>query len=269
MKVLKVFAVATLVFCGCKQQETPKDVPTLLSQGKWIDLTYSFSNQTLYWPSDSSHFHLDTVFNGTTAGGYFYSSNNYKAGEHGGTHLDAPVHFAEGKLSADAIPLSQLTGEAIVIDVTAKAAANRDYEISVEDVENWEKQHGKIPDGAIVLFRTGFGQFYPDAEKYLGTAEKGPQAIANLHFPGIAPALSEWLVKNRNIKAVGLDTASVDFGQSKAFKTHQILYAENICGFENVANLDQLPATGAFVVALPMKIKDGSGAPLRIVAWTK
>jgi kynurenine formamidase len=237
------------------------------SSGQWVDLSYDFSSQTLYWPSVTSTFKLDTVFAGKTDKGYYYSAFAYSAPEHGGTHLDAPVHFAEGKMAADEIPLSQLTGQAVVIDVQKAALANADYLISVADVEAWEKKEGNIPNDAIVLFKTGYGQYYPDAAKYLGTTLKGPEGVANLHFPGIDPALAAWLVKNRKIKAVGLDVASVDYGQSKDFKTHQILYAQNIAGFENVAHLDKLPTQGAYVVALPMKIKNGSGAPLRIVAW--
>ena len=260
--------LSTLVSANGLAQKN-EDAASFFSKGKWIDLTYSFSTETLYWPSVTNTFHLDTVFHGTTPGGYFYSSYSYSAPEHGGTHLDAPVHFALGKNAADEIPLEQLTGTAVVIDISAKVLSNKDYLISVQDVQDWETKHGKIPDDAIVLFKTGFGKYYPDAVKYLGTAEKGQQGIANLHFPGIDPTLSEWLVKNRKIKAVGLDTASVDYGQSKDFKTHQILYGANIVGFENVANLDKLPATGAFIIALPMKIKGGSGAPLRIIAWVK
>ena len=243
------------------------DAASFFAKGKWIDLTHSFSDETLYWPSVTNTFHLDTVYNGLTPGGYFYSAYSYSAPEHGGTHLDAPVHFAKGRLAADEIPLEQLTGNAVIIDVAAKVINNRDYLITVQDVQAWEKKHGQIPPGSIVLFRTGFGKHYPDAASYLGTTEKGEKGIANLHFPGIDPALSQWLVKNRKIKAVGLDTASVDYGQSKDFKTHQVLYEANIIGFENVANLDKLPPTGAYIIALPMKIKGGSGAPLRIIAW--
>ena len=265
-----IFIGAILSAFSCKPaQQSSADLRNLLSKGKWIDLTYSFSGETVYWPSVTNTFHLDTVFHGNTPGGYFYSAYSYSAPEHGGTHLDAPVHFAKGKNAADEIPLGQLTGNAVVIDVTAKVASDKDYLISVQDVEEWEKKYGKIPEDAIVLFRTGFGKYYPDPVNYLGTGEKGEAGIAKLHVPGIDPALSEWLVKNRKIKAVGLDTASVDYGQSKDFKTHQILYAANIIGFENVANLDQLRETGAYVFAMPMKIKGGSGAPLRIIAWVK
>lgn len=261
--------VTALLSFQSNAQQQASDLQRILSKGKWIDLTYSFSKETLYWPSVTTSFHLDTVFNGNTSRGYYYSAYSYGAPEHGGTHLDAPIHFARDKNAADEIPLQQLMGDAVVIDVSTKVTSNKDYLVTIQDVEDWEEQHGKIPDNAILLFRTGFGKFYPDAATYLGTTEKGEEGIANLHFPGIDPALSEWLVKNRKIKAVGLDTASVDNGQSKDFKTHQILYAANIVGFENVANLDLLPETGTYIIALPMKIKGGSGAPLRIIAWLK
>jgi len=272
MKNLLPVLSLVFMFCSCKpanQTPTEQDLASLLSTGQWIDLTYSFSNETVYWPSVTNTFHLDTVFYGTTPKGFFYSAYAYSAPEHGGTHLDAPAHFAKGKWSADEIPISNLAGNAVVIDVSEKALANPDYLINVADVEAWEKEHGAIPEDAILLFETGYGKFYPNAEKYLGTAEKGDSGIAKLHFPGIDPVLSEWLVKNRKIKAVGLDTASVDFGQSKDFRTHQVLYAANIPGFENVANLDALPTAGAYVIALPMKIQGGSGAPLRMIAWVK
>jgi kynurenine formamidase len=162
--------------------------------------------------------------------------------------------------------LDRLTGEAAVIDVSNNALKNADYLVTITDIEGWEKTNGRLPADIIILFHTGYGSFYPDAKKYLGTDERGAEAVAKLHFPAIGPAAAEWLVKNRKIKAVGVDVASVDYGQSKDFKTHQILYEQNIPGFENVANLDKLPAKGAFIIALPMKIKGGSGGPLRIVA---
>lgn len=254
---------------SCHQTSKKITLPELLATGKWIDLSYDFSDKTIYWPNNPTGFKLDTQFNGTTGAGFYYSSNIFSTPEHGGTHLDAPVHFAEGKWSVDQIPLEQLTGSAIVIDVAEKAKHNPDYQASVADITEWEKQNGKIPDNAILLFRTGWGQFYPDAAKYLGTSEKGEAAIANLRFPSIHPELAEWLIKNRKIKAVGVDTPSVDYGQSKDFKTHQLLYAKNILGFENVANLDKLPVMGSYILALPMKIKDGSGGPLRIIAWVE
>jgi len=252
-----------LAFISCSEKD--ESIAEELSDGKWIDLSYDFSDKTIYWPT-ANGFKMDTSFNGTTPGGFYYSAYNYCAAEHGGTHLDAPVHFAKGKWAADEIPLEKLTGAAAIIDVSGKALKDADYLISVNDIEAWEKTNGKLKDDIILLFRTGYGSFYPDAKKYLGTDERGLDAVAKLHFPAIHPDAAEWLVKNRKIKAVGLDVASVDYGQSKDFRTHQILYEQNIPGFENVANLDKLPVKGAFVIALPMKIKGGSGGPLRIVA---
>ena len=233
--------------------------------GRVVDLTYAFGADTVYWPT-AEQFKLETDFEGVTDKGYFYSAYRYSAAEHGGTHLDSPVHFAKGHYSVDQLPLEQLMGSAIVIDVTAQCAKNPDYLVSVADIENWEKSNGRIPTGTIVLLRTGFGKFYPDRKKYLGTDERGAEAVAKLHFPGLDPAAARWITQNRSIKAIGLDTASIDYGQSTMFDTHRILFEKNIPSFENVANLDQLPAKGFSVIALPMKIKGGSGGPLRIIA---
>lgn len=233
--------------------------------GRVIDLTYAFDADTVYWPT-AKQFKLETDFEGVTDKGYFYSAYRYSAAEHGGTHLDSPVHFAKGHKTIDQIPLEQLIGTAIVIDVTAQCANNPDYLVSVADIENWEKRNGKIPAGTIVLLRTGYGKFYPDRKKYLGTEERGAEAVAKLHFPGLDPGAARWLTQNRSIKAIGLDTASIDYGQSQLFETHRTLFEKNIPAFENVANLDQLPVKGFSVIALPMKIKGGSGGPLRIIA---
>jgi len=234
--------------------------------GRWIDLTHEFSAETLYWPT-AEKFTLETEFHGQTPKGYFYAANRYRASEHGGTHIDAPIHFAEGHKSLDQIPIDQLIGAAVVLDVSAKAQNDSDYQIAVADLETWEGKYGQIPNGAIVLFHTGFARHWPNAKKYLGTDEKGPDAVAKLHFPGLHPDAARWLVSKRAIKAVGLDTASIDYGQSTLFESHRVLFEKNVPAFENIAALDQLPATGAYIIALPMKIKDGSGGPLRIVAW--
>lgn len=239
----------------------------MFENGKWIDLSYPFSKETLYWPNNLKGFTMDTLFEGTTPGGYYYSSFGFCAPEHGGTHLDAPVHFAEGRKSVDQLSLQQLTGPAVVVDVSANALNNRDYLISIDDILSWEKENGPLPDSVILFFRTGYGKYYPDAARYFGTDKKGDSAIALLHFPGIDPLLAEWLLKNKTIKAVGLDTPSIDYGQSSDFKTHRILLAENIPAFENVANLDMVPVKNSYVVALPMQIKKGSGAPLHIIAF--
>ena len=239
--------------------------PGAFPSGRVVDLTHAFDMNSVYWPT-AQPFKLETDFEGMTEKGYFYSAYRYSAAEHGGTHLDSPVHFAKGRYTVDEVPLQQLMGAAIVIDVTTQCAANPDYLVSVADFESWEKRNGRIPQGTIVLLRTGFGKYYPDRKKYLGTDERGDQAVAKLHFPGLDPAAARWLTQNRSIKAIGLDTASIDHGQSTLFESHRILFEKNIPAFENVANLDQLPAKGFSVIALPMKIKGGSGGPLRIVA---
>lgn len=231
----------------------------------WVDLTHPFNRQTIFWPT-AEGFRLDTVALGQTPAGYFYAAFNIRMAEHGGTHLDAPVHFAEARYATDEIPLSQLMGPAVVVDVSPKAAADPNYLVTAADVEAFESAHGRIPDGAIVLFRTGWGSRWPDRERYLGTTLTGAAAVPLLHFPGIDPGAARWIRDNRRVDAVGIDTPSIDYGQSTEFHTHRILYDANIPGFENVANLHLLPETGAYVIALPMKIEGGSGGPLRIVA---
>ena len=238
------------------------------SSGRWIDLTHDFSSATVYWPTADS-FKLEEVFKGVTEKGFYYSANKFSAAEHGGTHVDAPIHFSEGKRTVDEIPLSNLIAPAVVVDVSDKALKNRDYQVGVPDFNGWEIRHGKIPDGVIVLLNTGYADFWSDKVKYMGTADRGADAVAELHFPGLDPKAAQWLVKERSIKAIGLDTPSIDFGQSVLSESHQILFSENIPAFENVANINKLPATGSFVIALPMKINGGSGGPLRIVAFVR
>lgn len=235
-------------------------------EGKWIDLSHAYDQNTPYWPT-AEGFQFDTVFEGITEGGYYYSAYQFSSAEHGGTHIDAPIHFAAGKQTVDEIPLERLTGPAIVINVQDSVAGYIDYQISITDFQNWEKEYGPIPDGSIILLNTGFSRHWPDKNKYLGTAERGPSAVALLHFPGLHPEAAKWLVEQRSIRAIGLDTPSIDYGRSSDFMSHRILFASNIPAFENLAGLDQLPSRGAYIVALPMKIKGGSGGPLRIAAW--
>src|SRR6187402_2512938 len=125
------------------------------SKGQWIDLSHDFSDETIYWVT-AEPFKRTTVAEGMTPGGYYYSAYNYSAAEHGGTHIDAPVHFAEGKKSVDQLELNQLIAQGVKIDVSAKASANRDYLITIDDIKNWETANGKIPEWSIILFQTGF-----------------------------------------------------------------------------------------------------------------
>lgn len=260
-----LFSVPVL-FC---QEKLPTVAPAHELPGltlRIIDLTHDFSNETVYWVT-AREFKLDTVFAGNTDKGYYYTANNFASAEHGGTHIDAPIHFSKDRQSVDEIPLERLIGPAVLIDVASKALKDRDYLISTGDIQQWEEStNGKIPKGSIVLLRTGYSQFYPDREKYMGTNQRGEQAVKLLHFPGLSPEAAKWLVANRNINAIGIDTPSIDYGQSEYFQSHVALMSADIPAFENLTNLDKLPAKGFHVVALPMKIKGGSGAPLRIIA---
>ena len=240
--------------------------PGLPTDGRWVDLTHTFDDSTVVWPT-SDHFDLEVISYGLTAKGYFYASNRFSTGEHGGTHVDAPIHFAEGGATVDEIPVERLIGPAVVIDVTLKSRADRDYQVTVTDLADWEQRHGRIPRGALVFLRTGFSESWPDAERYLGTAERGEQAVAQLHFPGLHPDAARWLATERHPGAVGIDTASIDFGQSTQYGSHVVLFQYEVPAFENVANLGVLPVRGAWAVGLPMKIGGGSGAPLRLIAW--
>ncbi|MEW6155962.1 MAG: cyclase family protein [Verrucomicrobiota bacterium] len=266
MKRAHVFCASAALIFWHSLRAIAAEPPPLFSTGQWIDLTHEFSTETIYWPT-ASGFALEVEFHGVTPKGFFYAANRYRASEHGGTHLDAPIHFAKERRTADKIPLEQLIGPAVVIDVSEKAASNPDYQIAVADIRSWESKNGRLPDGIILLFHTGFARYWPDAKRYLGTDEKGPEAVEKLHFPGLHPEAARWLVTERRLKAIGLDTASIDYGQSKLFESHRILFEKEIPAFENVAALEKLPPKGAYVVALPMKIKGGSGGPLRIVAW--
>jgi kynurenine formamidase len=263
------FLIIIMILASCTQKkiETPEvlDFVNMLNKSQWIDLSYAFDENTVYWPTNV-HFTHDTVFCGFTDKGYFYSSFKYAAEEHGGTHFDAPIHFSANKNTIEKVPLSQLKGIGVVVNVSEKALKNHDYLISVEDFKEWENRNGKIPDGAIVLVYTGYGQYYHNREKYLGTILTGPEAISELHFPGLSAEAAKWLTDKRNINAIGLDTPSIDYGQSKDFLAHRILCDNDLTIYENIANLEKLPETGSYIIALPMKIKGGSGAPLRIIA---
>ncbi len=243
----------------------PPHIGRQLRASRLIDLTHSFDRGTIYWPT-AAGFKLIRGPAGITEKGYYYAANRFEAAEHGGTHIDAPIHFFEGRHTVDQIPLERLIGEAVVIDVTESCSADADYQVDVGDLRRWEMNHNRQLVDVIVLLKTGFGRYWEDRERYLGTDKTGPAAVAALHFPGLAPAAARWLVEHRAIKAIGIDTASIDYGQSQRFQSHVTLFEHNVPALENVANLGELPITGATLLALPMKIGGGSGAPLRVIA---
>ncbi len=260
--VLVAIGAAVWVLSSRLQDPAAAPAPPF-PEGELVDLSHAYDHQTLFWPT-AEGFRLHKDAEGVTPAGYYYSANSFSTSEHGGTHLDAPVHFAQGKQSVDEIPLERLFGPVVVVDVTKESEKSADYQVAVDDLVRAEAA-GAITSESIVLLRTGFSKRWPDATRYLGTAEKGAEAVPKLHFPGLHPDAAKWLVA-KGVKAVGLDTASIDYGQSTLFESHRILFDANIPAFENLTALDRLPARGAFIVALPMKIADGTGAPLRAVA---
>jgi len=245
---------------------TPRAQGLDITTANIVDLTHPLDSDTIYWPTDTQGFKLTPIFKGKTEGpeGFFYVAFRFCAPEHGGTHLDAPYHFAEGRKTTAEIPVKRLIGPAVVIDISAKAAKDPDYALSVDDVTAWEAEHGKVPPGAIVLLRTGWSARWPNKLAYLG--DDTPGDASNLHFPSYGAGAARLLV-DRGATVLGVDTASIDNGPSRNFLVHRIAGAANVAGLENLTNLEQLPPTGAWVAALPMKIAGGSGAPARVVAF--
>ena len=254
------FAILIAVACAQPPENTTID----LTRYQLVDLTHSFNAQTIYWPTSTKTFEHPQQTYGKTPGGWFYSSYELSTPEHGGTHLDAPIHFGEGKETADQIPLTRLLSRAVVIDVSAKADSNRDYQLTPDDITEFERQHGQIAEGTIVLLRTGWSRRWPDKLAYLG--DNTPGDASKLHFPSFGPDAARLLVEQRRVAALGVDVASIDAGNSADFMVHRIAAESSVPGFENLTSLDQLPPTGSIVIALPMKIEGGSGGPLRAVA---
>lgn len=230
-----------------------------------VDLTHSFGADTIVWPTEQD-FQLMAQHAEDTPGGYYYASNRMELPEHGGTHIDAPIHFSKGKQTLDQIPIKRMIGTAVRIDIAKQCAGNRDYRVAISDFERWEAEHGRIQNDSIVLLDTGFARFWPSRNDYLGTELRGQEGVQALHFPGLHQDAAAWLVRERQVKAVGIDTASIDYGQSTKFETHVALLSHNVPVFENLADLHDLPYRGFDVIALPMKIGGGTGGPLRIIA---
>ena len=235
-----------------------------LATARVVDLSHAYGPETLFWPaSPPQTFQLEVLHHGPTAGGFFYAANRFCGPEHGGTHLDAPLHFAEGKWSSAEVPVERLVAPAVVLDGRARAATDRDYRLSPQDVAAWEAAHGRIAAGAIVLLLTGWSERWPDRERYFGSASTSD--ASGLHFPSYGVEAAKLLLE-RQVAAIGVDTASIDHGPSRDFPVHRLTAAANVPGLENLAGLDRLPPAGAWLVALPMKIAGGSGGPLRAVA---
>jgi kynurenine formamidase len=232
-----------------------------MDEERLLDLSHPFDERTIYWPT-ARGFTRERVTHGETAGGYWYAAGEFCAAEHGGTHLDAPIHFSATGQSAAEVPLRRLMGPALVVDISERAAGDPDTMLTVADLDAFEARHGRVSPGAIVLVRTGWAARWPDRRRYLG--DDAPGDASRLHFPGVGRDAAARLVERR-VDAVGIDTASIDPGRSSTFDAHRVLAAANVPVLENLAHLDEVPETGAHVVALPMKIGGGSGGPLRAI----
>ena len=227
-----------------------------------VNLTYSFDETTLVWPQNPP-FHRDGSQRGGTPDEAWYATGQVVLSEHAGTHMDAPIHFAQGQVGIDGIPVEHLMGPAVVIDVHASVTKEPDYRLSLADVREWERQYGSIPNGAIVMMFTGWGTHWRNRAQYFGSPT--PDVPTTLHFPGFSEEAARFLVAERHIAGIGIDTPSIDYGPSQDFVVHRIVNGAGLYGLENVARLDDLPAFGATLIALPMKISGGSGAPVRIL----
>lgn len=260
----KIVSIASLFLISFLNSFTLSANPLNLDGMRMVDLSHTYGPDTLYWPTSPSKFEHTELSYGKTEAGFFYSAYSLCTPEHGGTHIDAPIHFYEGRQSVDQIPLKDLFLPAIVINVSANAQADRNYRLTIDDIKTFEAKHGHIPSGSAILLRTDWDQYWPDAKGYLG--DDTPGDASNLSFPSFGAEATAFLVQERNAKLIGIDTASIDYGKSHDFPVHQIVGEANVSALENLTGLSNLPATGAYIIALPMKVGGGSGAPVRVVA---
>lgn len=251
--------------CAVPEKRSAPAAGIDLASARLVDLSYAYDETTIYWPTSPSSFDLTELARGTTEGGYFYSAYSFSTPEHGGTHLDAPIHFSETGRTAGEIPVRQLIGPGVVIDMSDAASRDPDALLDLETIRTWEGKNGPISEGAIVILRTAWGRRWAEGAKaYLGDDTAGD--ASNLHFPGYGEEGARYLVEERKVGALGIDTASIDHGPSKDFAVHRVAAARNVIGLENVARAEELPEKDFWIVALPVKIGKGSGGPVRIVA---
>jgi kynurenine formamidase len=226
-----------------------------------VDLTHPLDERTPYWPEGVSRSPFHTSLAETfERDGYFARSLTLP--EHFGTHMDAPAHFDPEGLTVDQLSVENFLAPAVVVDVSEAAKSNPDYRVSVADLENWQKEHGAIPPRAVVLFNTGWGARWSSQKDYMNQDAHGV-----LHFPGLSAEAARHLLERAHPLGIGIDTASIDCGSSKDFPVHHLTMAAGLYHLESVANLDRLPAVGAYVVALPLKLTGGSGSPARVLAF--
>jgi kynurenine formamidase len=256
-----VFGVAAFMTLLPQNQRPAMGDPELagIASGKTrlLDLSYAINDKLVPWPGDTRWF--EAQVNATVEkNGYF--TRSFWMLEHYGTHLDAPIHFPPGKATVDQIPAKQLFGPAVVLDVRAEGAKDADYRLSVARVEDWEKRHGRIPAGAIVLLRTGWSSRWPNAQKY-----RNQDAQGQMHFPGFSVETVKLLIE-RKVSGLGCDTSSADYGASTDFAVHHLALGAGLYHLENLSDLSEVPEAGAFLIAAPIKLEGGSGGPVRVFA---
>ncbi len=261
--LLVLFASGHSVMAADPVEGRPDPVITLAEvaagRAKLIDLTYPLNAKNAYWPGDNySPFELKTIASIEKDG---VLSKAFSMPEHLGTHIDAPNHFEKNQPDVADIPPEQLIGPGVVIDMEPRAEQLPDTTLTVRDLLDWEKKHGRIPSGAIALLHTGWGRFWNNYSRY-----KNQDATGRLHFPGYSADAARWLVEKRKVRGIGVDTLSIDHGTSRDFAVHHIVNAAGKHGLENVAHLDKLPPRGFFVIVAPIRIESGSGGPARIIA---
>lgn len=190
-----------------------------------------------------------------------YYANRLITGEHTGTHMDAPAHFVKGRWAVNQIPPEHFFAPLVVIDVRTRVQANPDYQLGVPDLQEWERRNGLIPKGAVVVMWTGWDTRWKEADRYQNKDPRG-----TLHFPGFSLPSAEFLLTQREIVGIGIDTLSLDYGPSHDFSVHRKVLGANKYMLENLTNLDKVPARGAVLVVLPLNISNGSGSPVRALA---
>lgn len=247
---------------GQAAAESPSAVEILASHDL-VDLTHPLSPDSLYWPNGEPFVFERLNWGYDENGDNWYTMARFETAEHLGTHLDAPIHFAPEVWANADIPVGNFLGPAVVVDIRERAASDPDAVLEPADLDAWRERNGEIPDGAIVLVRSGWSERWPDWNAYYGSED--PFDTSTLHFPGVSPEAAEALVASGAV-GVGIDTASIDPGSDTAFRAHRILAEAQLYNLENLTGLDALPENGALLLALPIKIEGGSGGPARVVA---
>lgn len=226
-----------------------------------IDLSHAVAAEAPNWEGTAPALTAEVVSSHEHDGFYV---RRVSLDEHASTHLDAPAHMSRTGWTVDRIPVERLLGPLVVFDIKHKAASDADCRLVVEDITAWESRHGRVPQGAIAIVRSGWAARWNSPESYRNAGPDG-----TLHFPGYSLEAARMLVGARQAAGLGIDTLSVDYGPSRDYEVHRYCAAQNVYHLENVANLDAVPESGATALVLPMKLENGSGAPVRIVAITR